>query len=142
MGLRLLPALVGVLLALSGCSIGCWYAIHPTFALFVAPGATNISITRLGWNVWQLGYHATGAPTTWSTDVGQQLEVHHWNGPDKAAYGALTRTYSRATQFGACELWVWAYLTFDPLQPQKARSIVRWEIVLPWWQSLTRSQQH
>jgi hypothetical protein len=92
MGLRLLPALVGVLLALSGCSIGCWYAIHPTFAQFVAPGATNISITRLGWNVWQLGYHATGAPTTWSTDVGQQLEVHHWNSPDKAPYGALTRT--------------------------------------------------
>jgi hypothetical protein len=132
MGRKGLPALVGLLVTLIACSVGSWFAIHPALALFVVPDAIDIKIARLKWNTWQIRYHAPGAPTTWFTDVGQRLEAHHWSSPDQKEYGALVRTYSRATRFGPCELREWAYLTFNPLQPHIAQITVHRNVVLRW----------
>jgi hypothetical protein len=118
-------ALVGVLMLLIVRSGAGWVATRPPLARFVVPGATDIQVTTLRWNEWQVRYHAPGTPTTWYADVGRMLEAHHWISPDQATYAPLNRSYSRAVSLGFCDLWEWVYLTFDPLRPASAQIRVR-----------------
>lgn len=121
------------LVAIMFCGLAGWRVMHPTLSLFVAPGAIALEITAVGWNTWQIHYHAQGKPTSWYTDIADRLERQGWHTADRAEYGALSRTYSRAISFGVGELWEWASLTFDPLQPEEARITVRRWIALPNW---------
>jgi hypothetical protein len=129
-------AVFGVLLILLGCSGAGWVAASSPLALFVVPDATDIQVVRQGWAEWQISYDAPSSPTTWYTDIADQLEAQHWGSLDRVEYGSLTRTYSRALSFGFCELWEWSYLHLDPLRPQVAQIKVRRWIVIPWWRSL------
>ena len=129
-------ALCGVLLMLAVCGVTAWVAPQPPLALFSVPGATDIRVVRQGWGAWQISYRAPGAPATWPSDVAGRLEAQHWSSPDRAEYGALTRTYNHALRLRVCELWEWAYLTFDPLRPHDAQITVRRWIVFPWWRPL------
>ena len=125
-------ALFSVLIALGGCGIGGWVAVRPSLALFIVPNATDIQMVSQGWGAWQIRYYAPGSPTTWHIDVAKQLEAQHWSSPDRVEYGALSRTYSRASLFGFGALWEWAYLTVDPLRPHVAHiNVQRW-IAISW----------
>ena len=126
-------ALFSVLIALGACGIGGWVAARPSLALFIVPEATDVKVATLGWNERQIRYHAPGSPTTWYSDVAKQLEAQHWSSPDRVEYGALSRTYSRASLFGFGTLWEWAYLTFDPLRPHVAQIKVRRVLSILWW---------
>ena len=126
-------AVVGVLIMLVGCGAGGWVAAHPPLGLFVVPDAADVQVDALGWSEWRISYRAPGSPTTWYTDVAGHLEAQHWSSSDRAEYGPLTRTYSRALSFGLCELWEWSYLRFDQLRPQIAQIKVRRGIAIPWW---------
>lgn len=126
-------ALFSVLIALGACGIGGWVAARPSLAQFIVPNATDIQMVSQGWDAWQIRYYAPGSPTTWYIDVAKQLEAQHWSSPDRVEYGALSRTYSRASLFGFGTLWEWAYLTFDPLRPHVARIKVRRALSIPWW---------
>lgn len=118
-------AVVGVLMLLAACSGAGLMTTRPAVEQFLVPGATNVQVIPVGWNEWQISYHSPGSPTSWYTDVAQQLEAQHWSSPDHVAYGSLTRTYSHAISLGCCELWEWAFLTFDPLRPRDAQIRVR-----------------
>src|SRR5206468_3107093 len=98
----------GLLVLLISCAIGGTMAIRPRVELFLVPSATDVEMNRLGWNEWKISYYAPGSPTTWSTDVAHQLESQHWSSQDRAEYGSLSRTYSRASSLGCIELWEWA----------------------------------
>jgi hypothetical protein len=126
-------AVVGVLMMLAACGVGRWVAVRPPMKLLVVPGARDVEVVALGWGAWQIRYQAPGAPTTWYTDVAHQLEAQHWSSLDQVAYAPLTRTYSRVVSLGFCDLWEWAYLTFDPLSPHIARINVRRWLAIPWW---------
>jgi hypothetical protein len=131
-----LLARVGVLLTLAVGSAGGWAATQQVRAHFIVPDATDIQEVTRGWDEWQIRYQVPGVPTTWLTDVSRQLEAQRWGSSDRAGYGGLTRNYSRAVRFGPCELWEWAFLTFDPLQPHIAQITVRRAIVFPWLRRL------
>jgi hypothetical protein len=127
-------AIVGVLMLVMACSGAGWITTHPPVGHFLVPGATDIQVSALGWNEWQLSYHVPELPTTWSTAVGRNLEANRWTSPDAVGYGALVRSYSRATSLGICALWEWAFLSFDPRRPQVARIRIRRWIAAPgWW---------
>jgi hypothetical protein len=133
--MRRIFALFGMLLMLA-CGIGGWVAAHPPLVLFTVPQATDVQVATKGWNEWQIRYHAPGSPTTWYTDIAHQLEAQHWSSPDRVEYGSLTRTYSHGLSFGFCELWEWAYLTFDPLRPHIAQIKLRRWVAIPGWRYL------
>ena len=137
--MRRLFVLFGVLLTLA-CGIGGWVAAHPPLILFIVPEATDVKVATHGWNEWQMSYHAPGSPTTWYMDVAKQLEAQHWSSPDRVEYGALSRTYSRASSFWFGELWEWAYLTFDPLRPHGAQITVRRALSISWWRRLSENR--
>ena len=134
---RIFPGFCLLLLLLS-CGIGSRMAIRPRVELFLVPGATGVEISRLGWNEWQISYYAPGSPTTWSTDVAHQLELQHWASQDRVEYGALSRTYNRASSPGIIELWEWAYFTFEPSKPRDAKIRVRRWIAIHWPHYLSR----
>lgn len=125
--------IVAMLVALMLCGLAGWRATHPALGIFVAPGATDLQITPVGWGTWQIRYRAQGNPTTWYSDIAERLERQRWRTADRAEYGALSRTYSRAISLGVGELWEWATLTFDPLKPNEAHITVRQWIALPNW---------
>ena len=125
-------ALFGILIIIMAYTAAGWVALYPPQAMF-APGATDIKVSRLGWNEWQISYRAPGKPTTWYSDVSHQLEAQGWGSLDRAEYGALSRTYSRASPLGPCALWEWSFLTFAPLRPRNARITVRRWFAVPWW---------
>jgi hypothetical protein len=129
-------AVVGLLFLLLECGGGGWVAASSSLALFVVPDATKVQVARLGWDEWQISYHAPGSPTTWYTDIADQLEAQQWRSLDRMEYGALTRTYSHALSFEFCELWEWSHLHVDPLRPHVAQITVRRWIAVPWWRSL------
>lgn len=131
--MRHIVAVIGVLLIVMACGGTAWVATHPSLRQFLVPGATEIQLSRQAWNQWQISYRAPGSPTTWYTDIPRQLEAQRWSSLDRVEYGSLTRTYSRAMSFGLCELWEWAYLTFDPLKPASAQIKIRRWITIPWW---------
>jgi hypothetical protein len=131
-------AVFGVLLTLAACSGGGWMAMRPPLARFLVPGATDIHEVALGWNKWQISYHAPGSPAPWSTTVARNLETDHWGSPDSLGYGALTRSYTRASSLGFCVLWEWADLSFDPFRPLVAQIRVRRWIAIPWWGRVSR----
>jgi hypothetical protein len=124
---------VGVLMLLAACG-GGWMATHPPLTGFLVPDATDIRVVALGWNEWQLSYHTPGSPSRWPTDIGRRLEREHWISTDSVGYGALSRSYTRASPLGFCALWEWAYLSFDPLRPHIAQIRVRRWIAIGWWQ--------
>jgi hypothetical protein len=132
-----LIAVFGVFLAVTGAAVGGWVVARPRLALFLSTGAREVEMTALSWNHWQISYQAPGSPTTWYTDVAHQLEANDWSSLDRVEYGSLSRTYSRAVSFGVFELWEWAHLTFDPLQPRVAQITVRRWVAVPWWRRLT-----
>lgn len=125
----------GLLALLISCGIGGSMAIRPRIDQFLVLGATDVEISRLGWNEWKISYYAPGSPTTWSNDVAHQLESHHWSSQDRVEYGSLSRTYNRASSFGFYELWEWAYITFEPSRPHDAKIRVRRWIAIPWRQN-------
>src|SRR5689334_6028499 len=100
----------GLLLMLAACCGGGWMASRSSLAPFLVPGATDIRVVALGWNEWQISYHAPNSPAPWSTMVARKLETDHWGSPDSVGYGALTRSYTRASSLAFCELWEWAYV--------------------------------
>lgn len=118
------------------CAGGVWMATRASLSRFIVPGATDIQIVALGWNEWQISYHAPGSVATWSTAIGRKLETDRWRSYDRAEYGALSRSYTRASPLAFCALWEWAFLSFDPARPQAARIRVRRWIAIPWWQRL------
>ena len=109
--------IVGLLMMLVACGGAGWMATRPPVGQFLVPGARDIQVTVLGWNERQISYHAPDLPTSWSTVVGRNLETDRWSSPDSVGYGALTRSYTRASSLGFCALWEWAYLAFDPVRP-------------------------
>jgi hypothetical protein len=123
---------VGTILILAVCSTGVWGVTRLPTAPFPASGATDITVAVLGWNAWQISYYA-------SADVIEQLQAQGWNSPDHRQYGALSRTYTRASSFGAGELWEWAFVWHDPLEPQMAHIRVRRWIDFPRWRHLLGS---
>jgi hypothetical protein len=125
---------IGVLMMLVACGSAGWMTTRPSLEQFLVPGATDIQVTALGWNERQISYRAPDLPTPWVTAVGRNLEKARWSSPDSVGYGALTRSYTRASSLGFCTLWEWAYLTFDPIRPHIAQIRVRWWIAIPWWQ--------
>jgi hypothetical protein len=131
-----IAAVVCVLITLVVGGGGGWIVARPSLAPFLAPGATNVQMVPLGWGTWQLSYDVSGSPTTWYTDIPYQLEAQHWSSIDRVEYGAMARTYNRTVSLRVCELWEWAFLTFDPLQPNVAHIIVRRWVVIPWWRQL------
>ena len=122
-------------LLLSGALIGSasWMLFHPSVTPFLVPDATDIQVVSTGVWEWQIAYRAPGSITTWFTAIGRNLERDHWSSPDRVEYGALSRTYSRASSFGFVELWEWTFLTIDPLKPQEAKIRMRQRIAIPWW---------
>jgi hypothetical protein len=124
-----------IMLLVSGAG---WITARPSLAPFLVPGATNVQVVPLGWGTWQFSYDVAGSPTTWYTDIPRQLEAQRWSSMDRVEYGAMTRTYNRTVSFGVCELWEWAFLTFDPLQPNVAHIIVRRWVAIPWWRHLAK----
>jgi hypothetical protein len=125
---------VGMLMLLAACGGGGWMATRPSLAGFLVPDATDIHVVALGWNEWQLSYHAPGTPARWPTVIGRRLESEHWSRTDSVGYGALSRSYTRASPLGFCTLWEWAYLSFDPLRPRVAQIRVRRWITIEWLQ--------
>ena len=75
-------AVVGLLMMFVACGGAGWRATRPPVGQFLVPGATEIQVTALGWNEWQLSYRAPDAPTPWSTTVGRHLEADNWSSPD------------------------------------------------------------
>ena len=132
-------ALCSVLITLGACGIGAWAAARPPLTIFIVPNATDIQVVSQGWGAWQIRYYAPGSPTTWYMDVAKQLEAQHWSSP-VYEYGALSRTYSRASSFWFGELWEWAYLTFDPLRPHGAQITVRRALSISWWRRLSENR--
>jgi hypothetical protein len=124
--------LLGLLVTLAACGVGGWATARRSLALFVVPNATDIQVAVLGWGEWQISYDAPDSPTMWYMDVAHQLEAQHWSSPDRVEYGALSRTYSRASSYGFGELWEWAFLTIDPRRPQQVRIRVRQQIAMRW----------
>jgi hypothetical protein len=124
-------AVVGLLMMLVACGGAGWTATRPPLGRFLVLGATDIQVTALGWNEWQLTYRAPDSATPWSTAVGRNLEADRWSSPDNASYGALSRSYTRASSLGLCTLWEWAFLSFDPIKPHVAQIRVRrWIAIL------------
>jgi hypothetical protein len=109
-------------------------ATRPPLGQFLLPGATGIQTPPLRWNEWQLIYHAPDIPLTitWAAVVGHNLETNHWSSPDSVGYGGLNRTYTRASSFGFCVLWEWAFLNFDPAKPRVAQIRIRRWIAISW----------
>jgi hypothetical protein len=132
-------AVVGALMLLLVCGGAGWMATHPPLGQFLVPGATDVQVTILGWNEWQISYHAPDTATPWSTAVGRHLETHGWSSPDSVAYGALSRSYSRGSSLGFCALWEWAFLTFDPVRPHVAQIRLRRWIAIAWWWRVPRT---
>jgi hypothetical protein len=130
---------VGVLLLLLTCGGAGLMVGRPPVEQFVAPGATDIEVTALGWNEWQLRYRAPAGPTPWLMTIGRQLEQQGWSSPDRGGYGALSRSYTRVSSLRLCERWEWAFLTVDPRNPQVAQIRLRVWIAIPWWQRVTKS---
>ncbi|KPV53514.1 hypothetical protein SE17_09220 [Kouleothrix aurantiaca] len=126
-----LLGIVGALILVSAGALGAWAAARPPIALLVAPAATDVHITRLHWNEWQISYRVPKA-APWSSAIGRQLEAAGWASDGPAGYGALARTYSHATQLGLGELWEWAYLTVDPLHADRATIRLRRFVHLSW----------
>jgi hypothetical protein len=126
-------AVVGLLMMLVACGGAGWMATRPPVGQFLVPGATDIQVTALGWNEWQINYRAPDVPTSWFTAIGRHLEAQRWSSPDSVGYGALSRSYSRASSLGCCALWEWAFLSFDPARPDVAQIRMRRWIAIPWW---------
>lgn len=124
-------AVVALLLLLSAGAAGVWAAAQPPVGLLLVPGASDVRITRLGWNEWQISYRVPGA-APWPSTVGRQLQAAGWAIERPAKYGALSRTYNHATGLGIGELWEWAYLTVDPVHPDLVRMMLRRSVHLPW----------
>lgn len=124
-------AVAAALMTLVACGGTGYLTTRPPVGQFLAPGATHVQITALGWNEWQISYRAPGSPTTWYTDVPRQLEARRWSSQDRVEYGSLTRTYTHVVSLGLCELWEWAFLAFDPLHPHDAQIKVRRWIAFP-----------
>jgi hypothetical protein len=122
-------------LTLLGALVGSasWMLFHSSVTPFLIPGATDIQVVSIGVWEWQLAYRVPGSITTWFTAIGRNLETDRWSSPDRVEYGALSRTYSRASSFGFAELWEWTFLTIDPLRPQEAKIRMRRQIAIPWW---------
>jgi hypothetical protein len=133
-------AVVSVLMMLVACSGAGWMATRPPLGQFLMPGATDIQVTALGWNEWQISYRVPNLPTSWSTAVGHKLEMDRWSSPDSVGYGALTRSYTRASSFGFCTLWEWAFLSFDPIRPQVVQIRMRRWLAIPWWRRSREEQ--
>jgi hypothetical protein len=129
---------VGVLLLLLACGGAGWVVGRPPVEQFLVPGATDIQVTPLRWNEWQLRYHLPDRPTPWLTIIGRQLEQQGWSSPDEVGYGALSRSYTRASSLKLCERWEWAFLTVDPRKPQVAQIRLRVWIAIPWWQYVAK----
>jgi hypothetical protein len=94
-------------LLLTGALVGSasWMLFHPFVTPLLVPGATDIKVVSTGVREWQLAYRAPHSITTWFTAIGRNLETDRWSSPDRVEYGALSRTYSRASSFGFAELW-------------------------------------
>jgi hypothetical protein len=102
--MRQVSAVLTIMFVLAACSVGVWVSTGPPLAPFLASGASSVAVTVLGWNEWQITYRVPGAPSSWFTEVAEQLERQHWSSPDHVGYGSLTRSYSRALPLGVCEL--------------------------------------
>lgn len=125
-------ASTGLLMILVACSGMDWIAADSSLKHFILLGATDVQITALRWNEWQISYHAPVSPTTWSASLGRNLEAQRWSSLDSAEYGALNRTYTRVSSFGFCSLWEWAFLHFDPTRPHVAHIRVRRWLAIRW----------
>ena len=130
-------AVVGLLIVLVACGGAGWMATRPPLGRFLVPGATDIQVTALGWNEWKLNYRAPDLPTTWSAVVERNLETDGWSSPDSMGYGALSRSYTRASSFGFYALWEWAFLSFDPVKPHTVQIRMRRWIFISWWRRVS-----
>ncbi len=123
MGYRI--SIVGVILALAVASAGMWAVMRPLTEPLPVSGATDITISRLAWNAWQISYYTTA-------NAGEQLESHDWSSPDDSQYGPLSRSYMRISSLGVGELREAAFVWRDPIKPQLSHiRIQRW-IMFPW----------
>jgi hypothetical protein len=120
---------IGVLLV--GCGGSVWIEMRRSRSLFLGADATEVQIRVQRSSTWQITYYAPGSPATWHSDVARQLEANGWGTLDMPAYGGLSRTYTHVVSFGVVEIWVWAHLTLNPLQPHNAHILVRRSIALP-----------
>jgi hypothetical protein len=127
-----------LLMLLLLCAVGSKMILHPPLSRYLVPGATDIRVVGLGWNEWQISYHAPGSIATWSTIIGRNLEADAWTSPGNVGYGALSRSYTRASSLAFCALWEWAFLSFDPVRPHVAQIRVRRWIAIPWWGRLSQ----
>ena len=129
-------AVIGLLMMVVACGGAGWMATRPPLGQILVPGATDIQVTALGWNEWQISYRAPDSATPWSTAVGRHLEADNWSSPDSVGYGALSRSYTRASSFGFCTLWEWIFLSFDPVRPHVAQIRMRRWLAISWWRHL------
>lgn len=126
-----LLAIMGALILISAGTLGAWMAARPPLASLVVPAATDVQVTRLNWNEWQISYRVPKA-APWSSELGKQLQAAGWASDGPAGYGALAQTYSHAMPIGVGELWEWTYLTVEPLRPDVAKIRLRRYIHLSW----------
>jgi hypothetical protein len=131
-------AVIGAIVVLLACGGAGWTATRPPLEQFLVPGATDIQVVALGWNEWQISYRAPDLSTPWSTAIGRNLETDRWSSPDIVGYGALSRSYTRASSLGLWTLWEWAFLSFDPIKPHVAQIRVRRRIAITWWRRVSR----